>query len=119
MCGWRNGPDPPLAEEWIITNILQWINALCRLLNFAANNFRNQFCCQLRQRAARRFALNDLHHLFANSADLGGGSVCSLLDLVWPSLGESDREKAKEVVIGGLNSDVGFNERLPFADERS
>ena len=47
------------------------------------------------------------------------GSVGGLLDLVGPSLGESDGEDAEEVVIGGLDGDVGFDQGLPLADERA
>lgn len=61
--------------------------------------------------------MNDLGHLSANGADLGGCGVCSLLDLVWTLLGEGDREDAEEVVISGLDRDIGFNQRLPLADE--
>lgn len=44
-------------------------------------------------------------------------SVCRLLDLVGAALGESDGEESEEVVVGGLDSDVGLNEGLPLADE--
>lgn len=77
-----------------MTNVLQRVNALSSLLNFAANDLRNQFRSQLRKRAARSFALNDLYHLFADSTDLRRGSVCSLFDLIRPSLGKCDGEKA-------------------------
>jgi hypothetical protein len=45
--------------------------------------------------------------------------IGSLLDLVWPSLGECNCEKAEEIFIGGLNNDVGLDEGLPLADERA
>lgn len=45
--------------------------------------------------------------------------VCGLLDLVWSSLGEGNGEEAEEVVVGGLDNDVGLDEGLPLADERA
>jgi hypothetical protein len=45
--------------------------------------------------------------------------VGGLLDLVWPSLGEGNGEEAEEVVIGGLDNDVGLDEGLPLADKRA
>jgi hypothetical protein len=50
---------------------------------------------------------------------LRGSSIGGLLDLVGPPLGESDGEEAEEVVIGGLDDNVGLNEGLPLADERA
>jgi hypothetical protein len=44
-------------------------------------------------------------------------SIGGLLDLVGPALGESDGEEAEEVVIGGLDDNVGLDEGLPLADE--
>ena len=63
--------------------------------------------------------MDDLGHLLTDLPDLRRSGVCGLLDLVRPSLGEGDGEEAKEVVIGGLDNDVGFDEGLPFADERA
>lgn len=48
-----------------------------------------------------------------------GCGVGGLLDLVGPSLGEGDAEKTEEVVVGGLDNDVGLDEGLPLADERA
>ena len=39
--------------------------------------------------------------------------------MVRSSLGESNAEKAEKVVIGGLDDNVGFDQGLPFADERA
>ena len=96
---------------------MKWVNALCSLLDLTTNNFGNQLCSQLRKRAVRGFALDNLDHLLANGADLRGCGICSLFDLVRSSLGERDGEQAEEVIIGGFDDDVGFNERLPFADQ--
>lgn len=50
---------------------------------------------------------------------MGRSGVGRLLDLVLAALGEANGEKADEVVIGGLDGDVGLNEGLPLADERA
>lgn len=52
-------------------------------------------------------------------SDLRAGGVGSLLDLVLSSLGEGNAEKAEEVVIGGLDDNVGLDQGLPLANERS
>lgn len=69
--------------------------------------------------AAGSLALDNLGHLLTDSSDLGRGCVCSLLNLVWAALGECDGEEAEEIVIGGLDCDVGFNQGLPLSDEGS
>ena len=89
------------------------------LLNFTPNNLRDELLSQLRQGAARGFTLNDLNHLLADSADLRRLGICGLLDLVLPLLGKTDGEQAEKVVISGLDGDVGLNQGLPFADERT
>lgn len=63
--------------------------------------------------------MDNLCHLLADLPNLGRSGVCGLLDLVRPSLGESNGEEAEEVVIGGLDNDVGFDQGLPLADERA
>jgi len=65
------------------------------------------------------FTLNDLGHLLSDSSDLRGGGIGGLLDLVGSALGEGNSEQAEEVVVGGLDCDVGLNQRLPLPDERS
>jgi hypothetical protein len=69
--------------------------------------------------AALGFTLNNIGHLLSDSSDLRRGSVCGLLDLVWPSLGEGDGEQAEEVVVGGLDGNVGLDQGLPLSDEGS
>lgn len=71
------------------------------------------------ERAAGGFALNDLSHLLSDSPDLRRGSIGGLLDLVRPALGEGDGEEAEEVVVSGLDSDVGLDQGLPLSDEGS
>lgn len=99
------------------TYVLQGVDALRRLLNLAADDLGDQLVGELSQAASGSLALDDLDHLAADGADLGGGGVGGLLDLVRPAAGESNGEEADEVVVGSLDSDVGLNEGLPFADK--
>lgn len=72
---------------------------------------------QLGQGAASGLALDDLGHLLADGTNLRRAGVGSLLDLVGASLGEGNGEQTEEVVISGLDSDVGLDQGLPFADK--
>ena len=63
--------------------------------------------------------MNDLGHLLSDSSNLRGGGIGGLLDLVGSALGEGNGEQAEEVVVGGLDCDIGLNQRLPLSDERS
>ncbi len=101
----------------IQTYVLEWVDALGSLLNLAADNLWDELGGELGKGAGRSLALDDLGHLLADGADLGGSSVCGLLDLVWATLGESDGEEADEVIVGGLDGDVGLDQGLPLADE--
>ena len=89
------------------------------LLNLTTDNLRDELGCELCEGAAGGFALNDLGHLLSDSSDLRGGGIGGLLDLVGPALGEGNGEQAEEVVVGGLDCDIGLNQRLPLSDEGS
>jgi hypothetical protein len=102
-----------------ITHVLERVDALSSLLDLTANDLRNELGSELCESAGRGLALNDLDHLFSDSSNLGRCGVGGLLDLVWAALGERNGEEAEEVVIGGLDCDVGLNERLPLAHQRS
>lgn len=91
---------------------------MCGLFDLTTNNLGDQLCRQLRKCAARGFPLNDFHHLLANGSNLGGSSVCGLLDLIRSSLREGDSEKSEEIIVCSFDSDICFNQRLPFANER-
>ena len=69
--------------------------------------------------AAGGLALDNLNHLSADGSDLGGGCIGGLLDLVGALLGECDGEEAEEVVVSGLDCDVGLNQGLPLSDKGS
>ena len=69
--------------------------------------------------AAGRLALDDLNHLSPDGPDLRRGGISSLLDLVWSTLGECNGEQTEEVVIGGLDCDIGFDQGLPLSDKGS
>jgi hypothetical protein len=89
------------------------------LLNLTTDDLGDELGCELCKGAAGGFALNDLGHLLSDSSDLRGGGIGGLLDLVGSALGEGNGEQAEEVVIGGLDCDIGLNQRLPLSDERS
>jgi len=101
------------------TYVLEGVDALGGLLDLAANDLGDQLGGELGKGAAGSLALDDLGHLFADGADLGRSGIGSLLDLVGAALGESDGEEADEVVVGGLDRDVGLDQGLPLADERA
>jgi hypothetical protein len=101
-----------------LTYVLERVDALCGLLNLAADNLGDQLRGELLQGAGGSLSLNDLDHLLSDGANLGRGGVGGLADLVGTALGESNAEEAEEVVVGGLDSDVGLNQRLPLADKR-
>lgn len=71
------------------------------------------------QSAAGSFSLNDICHLSSNGSDLRRRCVSGLLDLIRASLCESDGEEADKIIIGGLDSNIGLDKRLPLANERS
>lgn len=101
------------------TYVLERVDARGGLLDLAANDLGNELRGELGEGAAGGFALDDVGHLAADGTDLGRSSVGGLLDLVLATLGEADGEEADEVVVGGLDGDVGLNQGLPLADERS
>ena len=89
------------------------------LLNFTTDNLGDELGCELCESTAGSFALDDLGHLLSDSSDLRGSGISGLLDLVGAALGEGDGEETEEVVVGGLDCDVGLNQGLPLSDERS
>lgn len=101
------------------TYVLEGVDALGGLLDLAANDLRNQLAGELLQGTAAGLALDDLGHLPADGTNLGGSGVGGLLDLVGAALGESNGEDAEEVLVGRLDGDVGLDQGLPLADERS
>lgn len=101
------------------THVLEGVDALGGLLDLAADDLGDQLLGELGEGAGAGLTLHDLGHLLADGADLRRSGVGGLLDLVGPALGETDGEEAEEVVVGGLDNDIGLNERLPLADERA
>lgn len=89
------------------------------LLNLTTDNLWDELGGELSESASAGLTLNDLGHLLADGSDLGRSSVCGLLDLVRSALGECNSEEAEEVVVGGLDGDVGLDQGLPLADKRS
>lgn len=101
------------------TYVLQRVDALGRLLNLTSDDLGDELAGELLQGAAAGLALDDLGHLPADGTDLGGGGVGGLLDLVGAALGEGNGEEAEQVVVGGLDGDVGLDQGLPLSDKRS
>lgn len=110
---------PLHAAAWVSTYVLEGVDALGSLLDLAANDLGDQLVGQLLQGAAAGLTGDDLGHLPSDRTDLGRSGVGRLLDLVGTALGESNGEEAEEVVVGGLDRDVGLDQGLPLADERS
>jgi len=98
-------------------DVLERVDALGGLLNLATNDLGDELLGELGEGARAGVTGHDLNHLLADSPDLRGLGVCGLLDLVRSSLGEGNAEEAEEVVVGGLDNDVGLDEGLPLADE--
>ena len=88
------------------------------LLDLTANHLWNELRCKLCEGAAGGFALDDLNHLSSDGPDLRRGGISCLLDLVWSAFGECNGKQTEEVVIGGLDCDIGFDQGLPLSDER-
>ena len=107
----------PHFNSIVCTYVLERVDALGGLLDLAADNLGDELGGELGKGAARGLALDDLGHLPSDGADLGRSGIGGLLDLVWSSLGETDGEEAEEVVVSGLDNDVGLDEGLPLADE--
>jgi len=100
-------------------NVLEWVDALGGLLDLTTNDLWDELGCELCKGAGGGLADDDLGHLLADGTDLGRSGVGGLLDLVWTALGETNGEDTEEVVIGGLDGDVGLDQGLPLTDQRS
>ena len=96
---------------------LYWVNTPRRLLNLPTDGFRNKLLNKLFKIARSSFPGHDFEHFLSDLPDLGGLSISGLADLVRSSLCESNGEQSDNVTICGLDIDVGFDERLPLADE--
>lgn len=108
-------------EELDLANVdvLERVDALGGLLDLAADDLGDELLGKLGEGAAAGLTLHDVGHLLADLSDLRAAGVCGLLDLVGASLGEGDAEQTEEVVVGGLDDDVGLDQGLPLADERA
>merc|ERR1712109_208597 len=60
---------------------------------------------------------HDVHHLLADSMDLGGLGVSGLLDLILSSLGETNAEETKLVAVGGGAVNLSLDLGLPLLDD--
>lgn len=110
-----------LLEELDLSdvNVLEGENGLGSLLDFSANDFRNELRSELSQSDVGALSDHDVSHLLSDLSQLRSLSISGLLDLVRQSLGESNGENSNVVVVGGLNSDVSLDEILPLSNKRS
>lgn len=106
------------AVLWGPTYVLEGVDALGGLLDLATDDLGDQLGSQGLEGAAAGLADDDLGHLLPDGADLSGGGVGGLLNLVGAALGEGDDEEAQEVVVGSLDGDVALDQGLPLADKR-
>lgn len=102
-----------------MTNILQRVDTLGRLLDLTADNLGDQLGRKLSQGAADCLPLDNLGHLLADGANLGRAGVGGLLDLVRASLREGNGKQTDQVVIGGLDGHVCLDQSLPLAHKRA
>ena len=103
----------------VSTYVLQWVDALCALLDLTANHLWDELGGKLAECAALCLPRHDIRHLLPDLPNLRRCCICCLLDLVRPPLGERNAEESEKVVIGRLHHNIGLNQRLPLADERS
>ena len=100
--------DLDLADK----DVTEGVDRLARLLNLSSNDLGDELLDELLQVAGRGLGDHDLEHLLADLADLSSLSVGGLLDLVDALLGEGNGEEAEQVTVGGLDIDVGLDDRL-------
>mmetsp|Transcript_10498 Transcript_10498/g.25684 ORF Transcript_10498/g.25684 Transcript_10498/m.25684 type:complete len:267 (+) Transcript_10498:131-931(+) len=99
-------------------HVLERVDAGAHLLDLLADHLGDELQHELLEVAGHGLARDDLRHLLADLADLGGLGVASALGLVHAALGEADDEDAKHVVVGGLDIHPALDEREPLADQR-
>lgn len=98
---------------------MEGIDAPGRLLDLTTNGLGDELLDKLLEVTAGGFTGHDLEHLLANFSDLTGLGIRCLSDLGRTTLCEADCEQTEEVAVGRLYVDVGFDEGLPFTDERA
>src|SRR6202040_3613463 len=74
---------------------------------------------QFLQVTTRRLPRHYLKHLLSDLPYLGRLGVCCLSDLRLTALSETDGKETKEVAVRRLDVNVGFDECLPLANERT
>jgi hypothetical protein len=62
---------------------------------------------------------DNFNHLLADTTNLSGLCVASLLCLVLSPGGKSNHEDTKGVAIRGADINISFDQRLPFLDQRA
>lgn len=89
------------------------------LLNFLANDFRDELGNEVLEVPGLGFTNHDFDHLGADGAALGGLSVRGLALLVRSALGETNAKETKSVTISGLDVGRGLDQSVPFAHQRA
>mmetsp|Transcript_7474 Transcript_7474/g.17801 ORF Transcript_7474/g.17801 Transcript_7474/m.17801 type:complete len:252 (+) Transcript_7474:253-1008(+) len=97
--------------------VLEWKNGLALLLNVFTDGLRDQLPNQISELHFPGFLRDDLHHPFANLADLRRLRVGVCLDLVAVPACESDAKQAYNVVVRRLDIDMCLYQRLPLLDQ--
>lgn len=120
------GQQRAQVELWLLqqldlsdVDVLQRQDGLGGLFNLTADHLWDQLGGELGQGHVSNLSLHDFNHLLSHLSQLGGLGVGGLSNLVWLSLGESNGENSQNVVVSGLDGDVGLNQRLPLSHQRS
>src|SRR5271163_861134 len=92
---------------------------MTRLLDFPSDNLRNQLLHEILQSPRCSLLTHNLHHSFTNLPDLGSLCIRCLLDLVWSTFSKCNDKNSKEISVGCFDIGMGFNQSLPFANERT
>lgn len=100
-------------------DIVERIDSLAGLLNVLGDRVGQQLVDHLLQIGRRDVPGDDVVHLGADLADLRSLGVAGLALGHRVLGGESDAEDAQQVSVGGLDINVGLDQRLPLLDHRS
>jgi len=95
-------------------DVVEGVDGVGGLLDVLGDGVGQELLHERLEVAGAHLAHDDLGHLGADLADLGGLSVGGLLDLVGPLVGVSDTEDAELVAVGGGDVDVAVDHGLPL-----
>jgi len=104
-----------LADE----DVVEGVDGVGGLLNVLGDGVGDELLHERLEVAGAHLAVDDLHHLGADLAFLGGLSVGGLLDLVGALVGVADAEYAELVAVGGGHVNVAGDHSLPLLHHRA